>query len=259
MGLSEWIVRLAVKTPHPERFERFLFVGPHADDIEIGAGATAARLAAEGKSVCFVICTDGRHGTADSLDAAGQEALAETRRQEALASARRLGVGDVRFLGFCAGGFYEASALRQALAAVVGDFRPDVIFAPDPFVASESHIDHLAVGEAVRRVACGASNPGIMHALGTEPCPLSALCYYMTAHPNRFVATGRCVKQQFDALFGCFPSQYPADAPESHALRLYLTVRSVDYGLRGLKGRAEGFRVLGATHMHCIPEAGKRA
>ena len=35
----------------------------------------------------------------------------------------------------------------------------------------------------------------------------------------------------------------------------YLKLRAVDFGLRSGKGRAEGFRVLGRTQMHCLPEA----
>ena len=30
-----------------------------------------------------------------------------------------------------------------------------------------------------------------------------------------------------------------------------------DFGMRSFKGQAEGFRVLGPTHMHCLPEAGE--
>ena len=37
---------------------------------------------------------------------------------------------------------------------------------------------------------------------------------------------------------------------------MYLKLRSFDLGLRRLCGHAEGFRVLGVTHMHCLPEAG---
>ena len=33
-------------------------------------------------------------------------------------------------------------------------------------------------------------------------------------------------------------------------------LRAADFGLRSMKGRAEGFRVLGVTQMHCLPEAG---
>ena len=40
-------------------------------------------------------------------------------------------------------------------------------------------------------------------------------------------------------------------------MELYLKLRAVDFGLRTLYGHAEGFRVLGRTQMHCLPEAGR--
>ena len=95
MSLTKLVLRFAAPLPQLDGFERYLFVGPHPDDIEIGAGATAARLAASGKQVCFLICTDGRFGDA-SATVNGEELVA-LRRQEALASAQRLGVRDVRF------------------------------------------------------------------------------------------------------------------------------------------------------------------
>ena len=42
-----------------------------ADDIEIGAGATAAKLAAMGKKVTFLICTDGRYSMGERFDKGG--------------------------------------------------------------------------------------------------------------------------------------------------------------------------------------------
>ena len=69
MSLTRAALRFAAPLPDIERFQRFLFIGPHPDDIEIGAGATAARLAAAGRELCFLICTDGRFGTG-SLDRA---------------------------------------------------------------------------------------------------------------------------------------------------------------------------------------------
>ena len=36
MGLASIAVKKVVPYPRPERFDRFLFIGPHPDDIEIG-------------------------------------------------------------------------------------------------------------------------------------------------------------------------------------------------------------------------------
>lgn len=253
MSLTRFILRFAAPIPKLEQFERYLFIGPHPDDIEIGAGATAAKLAAMGKAVCFLICTDGRYGDGHCPETG--DALAARRRQEALKSAEALGVTDVRFLNLSDGGFYEQDALRSGVAQVIGDFQPEVVFAPDPCVPSECHIDHLNVGNAARVLSVAASNPGIMAQYGAKPAPVKALAYYMTAKPNRFIKTSGYLKKQLSAVFDCHVSQFPADDPAWKGVALYVKIRSIDFGLRSLKGCAEGFRVLGEIHMHCLPES----
>ena len=249
MSLTRAALRFAAPLPDIERFQRFLFIGPHPDDIEIGAGATAATLAAAGKDICFLICTDGRFG--------GQaEDISAVRKAEARRSAQLLGVSDVRFLGLSDGGLYAFDELLRALAGVIGDFQPDVIFAPDPDTHSECHADHLNAGKAAMRMACFAPYPGIMAAYGSESAPVQALALYMTARPNRYVKTSGFLARQLEAIFSCHRSQFPEGSGEARAIRLYLKLRAADNGLRSLKGTAEGFRVLGQTHMHCLPEAG---
>ena len=254
MSLTRLALKIAAPLPKIEAFRRYLFIGPHPDDIEIGAGATAAKLAAAGKDVCFLICTDGRYGT-DHYDGPAGDALAAIRREEVLKSAAVLGVADVRFLDLPDGAGYTQEELLRGIAGVIGDFGPEVIFAPDPCVSSECHADHLNVGEAARRLACAAANAGCMARYGAKTAPVAALAYYMTAKPTRFVGTKGYVKKQLEAIFGCHQSQFPGDT--GNAIRLYLTLRSIDFGLRSLRGRAEGFRVLGTTHMHCLPEEGR--
>ena len=77
MGLASIAVRKYVPYPRPERFDRFLFIGPHPDDIEIGAGATIARLAEAGKAVTFLICLDGRFGLSTAPAGTTEEELVE--------------------------------------------------------------------------------------------------------------------------------------------------------------------------------------
>ena len=52
MSILKKIILATAPLPKIESFQRFLFIGPHPDDIEIGAGATAAKLAAMGKDIC---------------------------------------------------------------------------------------------------------------------------------------------------------------------------------------------------------------
>lgn len=248
MSIAGLALKLAAPLPKLEGFTRFLFVGPHPDDIEIGAGATAAKLTALGREVCFLICLDGRYGS----DTISPEELIEIRKAEAIASAKALGVTDVRFLGLSDGGFYDKAELENGIAKVIGDFKPDVLFAPDPCVASECHADHLNVGNAVRKLAYFAPYDGIMANYGAQAAPVKALAYYMTAKPTQYVKTSKALlNRQLDAIFKCHRSQFDGTEP----VKLYLKLRSLDFGLRSLYLHAEGFRVLGVTQMHCLPEA----
>ena len=256
MSLTRLALRFAVPAPKVEAFDRYLFLGPHPDDIEVGAGATAAKLTAAGKQVCFLVCTDGRYGLEHAPEGTAPEELVELRKAEALASAKLLGVTDVRFLGFSDGGFYDFEDLVKAAAQAVGDFQPQVILAPDPDVTSECHVDHKNVGEASKRLAFFAPFPEIMARYGAGAADVQALAFYMTARPDRFVGTRGLLRRQLDALL-CHRTQFPADSEAYKSVALYLKLRSVDFGLRSLQGRAEGFRVLGKTHMHCLPEAGR--
>ena len=250
------VLKFAAPLPRIEDFQRYLFIGPHPDDIEIGAGATAAKLIRQGKQVCFLICTDGRFGLSLAPAGTTPDMLSEIRMREAEASAGVLGVHDVRFLNLHDGAGYTMDEMIRGMARTVEDFQPDMIFAPDPFVASECHPDHINTGEAARQIACFAPYGAIMEGYGAGPAPVKAIGFYMTARPNRFVGTRGLLPVQFSAIFDCHKSQYPDGCREADAIRAYLRLRSADFGLRSFHLGAEGFRVLGTTHMHCLPEAG---
>ena len=257
MSLTKLAIRFAVKTPKPEEFDNYLFIGPHPDDIEIGAGASVAKLAATGKHIDFLICTDGRYGDGYSNGFTGDD-LAALRKEEALKSAAMLGVSreHVHFLNLGDGMGYTESELLCAMAAEIGRIKPDIIFAPDPMSKSESHKDHLNIGNAAKALACFAPYESLMkERFGAQSAPVKAIAYYMTARPNRFIRTKGFTKLQNDSIFKCHLSQYPEGSPDVSSLRLYLKLRSIQYGLRTFSTHAEGFRVYGSTHMHCLPEA----
>ena len=255
MSLLKTIIKYAAPVPKIEGFERYLFVGPHPDDIEIGAGAAAAKLAAMGKEVCFLICTDGRFGYG-STDKRGEE-LVKCRRDETLASAKALGVNDVRFLELSDGGLYGIDELRRGIASVVADFRPDIIFCPDPAVDSECHSDHLNVGTACREIAFFAHFDEIMaEKYSAESAPVAAIAFYFTAKPNRYTDTSGYLGTQLDAVFANHISQFPEGSTDGRMIRTYLKLKAYDYGVRNFCRTAEGFRVLGEVNMHCLPECG---
>ena len=257
MSLTGLIVKCAVPLPNIEKYQRFLFIGPHPDDIEIGAGATAAKLRELGKSVRFVICADGRFGDEFVDKGVGTDELVNIRQRESLESAGVLGVDDVRFLSFSDGALYDIDDLYRAILKEISDFQADVVFAPDPCVTSECHADHLNVGECARRAAYFAQYTGIMEAHALKKADVKAVAYYMTAKANSFIKISSSqFNKQISSIFDCHLSQFPKNDDNANAIKLYLKVRSLDHGLRCLSKHGEGFRVLGTTHMHCLPEAG---
>ncbi|MBO4872306.1 MAG: PIG-L family deacetylase [Lachnospiraceae bacterium] len=256
MSLTKSILKKAMPLPKLTGFERYLFIGPHPDDIEIGAGASVAALRKAGKEIAFLICTDGRYGTENLDQGLSCDALAGLRRQESLASAAVLDVADVRFLDLSDGGFYEDEALLRGIAEAVSDFQPDVIFAPDPAPTNEVHPDHLHVGRAAGQIACFAYNRGIMEQYGCSPAPVKAIAYYMTAKPTGFLATTGLIRKQIGAI-ACHKSQFPEGSAALKDVETYLRLRAFENGLRSHHGTAEGFRVLGSAQMHVLAEFGE--
>lgn len=255
MSLTSAVIKFAVPLPRIEDYNSYLFIGPHPDDIEIGAGATAAKLAANGKKVSFLICIDGRFGTSNSD--LSPEQMIEVRKEESVKSALKLGVTDVHFLDLCDGGFYTEEELLEGIAKTVGEVCPDIVFAPDPDVSSECHRDHLNVGRAAKQIAVFAPYYNIMARYGAKSADVKAIAMYMTAKPNRYVNTAGFLEKQLDSVFNTHFSQFPEGCNDAKSISLYLKLRSFQHGIRAGSKSGEGFRVLGTTHMHCLPEAGR--
>lgn len=121
-----------------------LVVAPHHDDETLGCGGTIARKAAAGTDVAVLFLTDGTasHGGIEPAE------LAETRRLEAAAAVRALGVDEYAvFSGdIVDGGLSDhlpevTDLVRRTLAEV----RPTQVFVPH---AGDGHADHLAATTA---------------------------------------------------------------------------------------------------------------
>jgi LmbE family N-acetylglucosaminyl deacetylase len=119
------------------------------DDEIIGPGGTVCRHVVAGSAVTFVYMTDGRSGDPDvlaqNLSAAEIEqktlALAEQRKLESRTAANIVGVNDLVFLDGKDGGLFESPAIVEALAKLLAEKRPSVIYAP---ALTDHHRDHWA-------------------------------------------------------------------------------------------------------------------
>jgi LmbE family N-acetylglucosaminyl deacetylase len=127
-----------------------LVVTAHPDDVDFAAAGTVAMLTDKGIEVVYCIVTDGDAGGFDrALDNGGMAAL---RRAEQTEAAKRVGVEDVRFLGYRDGTVEPTLGLRRDIARVIRQVRPDRVCTSTPernyARMGPSHPDHRAVGGA---------------------------------------------------------------------------------------------------------------
>ncbi len=244
------LLKKAVPIPHIEDFSSFLFIGPHPDDIEIAAAPTIAKLTAAGKRVDFLIATDGCMGSLDGK-LSGRR-LAEIRKDEALSSSKLLGAASVSFLDFEDGGQYSVEALSQAIAKQIARIKPDVVFAPDPDVISETHADHLKTGTALKYAVNICPYPALMKSIGAnEFHQPKAIGFFYTDRPNAYVSVSRFYSKRRAAML-CHRSQF--DEKTVDELSAYFKLRSVRFGLRRFCRHCDGYRVYAPIHTHCFPE-----
>lgn len=248
------ILKCAVPLPKLTDLDDFLFVGPHPDDIEVSCGSTVAKLVQMGKKVTFLIVTNGCVGSID--ESITSEQLVEIRKKESISSARLLGVTDVKFLPYNDGDDYDKNAVLKSIVENILEVKPQVVLCPDFTVASECHPDHLNVGKITTDAVFYATWDKLSERLGLQGSVKNiTIAYYYTDKPNSYVKVNKNqVRMHMDAL-RCHKSQFTDN--DIKMFQTYFTVREVCFGLRKLRGRSQGFRVLGPTHQHCLPEASK--
>jgi LmbE family N-acetylglucosaminyl deacetylase len=129
---------------------RILVVTAHPDDVDFGAGGTVAQWSEQGANITYCVVTDGDAGGFDPAIDRGQ--IPTIRRSEQVAAAARLGVTDVRFLGYRDGSLTVGMDVRRDISRVIRQVRPERMLIQSPERNWErvpaSHPDHLAAGEA---------------------------------------------------------------------------------------------------------------
>ena len=108
----------------------FLAFGAHPDDVELGCGATIAKLVSQGKKVGIVDLTRGELGTRGS---------AEIRTKETNEASKILGITIRENMDFKDGFFRNDEEHQLKIIQVIRKYQPDFVFCNAP---DDRHIDH---------------------------------------------------------------------------------------------------------------------
>ncbi len=136
-----------IKTP-----QKVLTIFAHPDDVDFSSAGTLAKWAAKGSKITCLVCTDGSKGSDDPKMTSAK--LAKVRMKEQRDAGKVLGVKNVIFLGHKDGELLVDFKLKEDIAKIIRQVRPDVVITTDPlFLYSTkrgfvNHSDHRAAGQA---------------------------------------------------------------------------------------------------------------
>ena len=138
--------------------ERILVILPHPDDEVFGLSGTLSKYIASGSQVTYACLTLGEMGrNMGQPTFANRITLPQIRKGELEASARIIGIQDLRMLGFHDKTieFEVPEVLDASINGLLEEIKPDAIFTFYP--GHSVHPDHDATGAAV--VRCVARLP----------------------------------------------------------------------------------------------------
>lgn len=130
-----------------EKKAEVLVVTPHPDDAEFGTAGSVINFVKQGKSVVYVVCTNGDKGT-DDINVKPED-LVEIREKEQLAAAQILGVKEVVFLRYPDQNVDDTPEFRKDIVKQIRTFKPDLVITSDPYRRYLWHRDHRIVGRVV--------------------------------------------------------------------------------------------------------------
>lgn len=234
--------------PKLEDIHSALFIQPHPDDNEIGAGGTMAKLVSMGVPVWGLTVTEGRGGS----NIYTPEKLAEIRKIEASNAMDILGVVNLGCLGYHDNNPIVHEDLVKKIVEVIRTVKPDAIFTVDARLPNEMHPVHLQVGKAVEEAFMRASQvyyPFEDHCKHDNAHTVKTIGFYFTNDENTIVDITDVYDLKKKAIMA------HASQIDEKTMALYDTL------FRAISGDQNGkiverIKLLSSIHTHCffVPE-----
>lgn len=126
---------------------QIMVITPHPDDAEFGVAGSVVHWVRKGKSVIYIVCTNGDKGTSD-INTKPDE-LVRIRQQEQLAAAKLLGVREVIFLCHPDQALEDTPEFRKEIVRLIRIYQPEIVVTADPYRRYIWHRDHRIAGQVV--------------------------------------------------------------------------------------------------------------
>lgn len=229
-----------------------LCIQPHPDDLEIGAGAVIALLAASGINITCLTVTDGAAGTDDPT--VNGEELARIRQAETFKATSILGIRDHLWLNHTDAGYLPYASLRASITRAIRKIKPGAVMVCDPWLPYEAHSDHILTGKATSEAVFLSGLPKFHPAdrqEGYEPHRVKLIAFYYTAFPNTFFNVTATWNKKLAAI-DCHKSQF--NEHDGDTLKKHLTARaeSLDPDKKG--ALTECLKILSREQLHICAE-----
>ncbi len=224
--------------------KRVLSFGTHPDDIEIGCGGTEADLAKKGCEITHVILTSGEAGS----DRITPRDLGRIREQEAVESAKRIGIDRVEFLRYPDGLMGFTREMKIDIIRIIRKLRPHILFVHE---RNELSLGHRVASALVLEAMQAGSGPWFQEA-GGDPWSPEVVLGYEVWHPlghfELAVDISATLETKLEAL-ACHRSQ-TTHVRYDEAVRGLARWRGV-MSLSG--GDAEVFEIIRASQSSLLP------
>lgn len=233
--------------PDLTKMKKVLFVQPHPDDNQIGAGGTMAYLISRGIEVYELTVTDDRYAEPEYI---GKENEIETVRQkEAISAQRLLGVKNAGFLGFADKNDNTEREISLKVLEVIREIKPDFVLTVDPNLATECHSDHIKVGNAVKYAVmdcvCNFYPEFQNGGFRDDAYKLKGVGFYYTDKPNTIVDITEFEQLKMQSI-KCHVSQAEPTLLAAVMLQNKIFAEGTEYKA------AEPLRLLSDLQMHCF-------
>jgi bacillithiol biosynthesis deacetylase BshB1 len=214
----------------------WLAFGAHADDVEIGMGATIKKETLRGRHVIICDLTEAERSSNGDV---------ATRKKEASAAAHILGVAERPNLTLPDRGLYMTDEHILRIVTCIRKAKPEYVFAP---YWVDRHPDHGNCTKLVKEAIFSAGITKIIDSEQLPPHKVTKMFYYLinsTEKPGIYVDVADTYKDKIAAL-EAYPSQFvksenSIDTPLTNGYIERVKARDRLFGMDAGTEYAEGF------------------